>query len=82
MAFPLSDAGARDEERQARRSVAYQIAAHESTPFSVQMAAAEALGLIDQGLDRKQAQEVIRVVSEAVRECRSGYVDLKGDETH
>lgn len=78
--FPLSPAGASDEERHARRSIAYQIAAQEGLPLPVQIAAADALELMDQGQDRKQAQEAIRLLSEAVRECRTGYVRVNDDE--
>ncbi|MFE9812314.1 hypothetical protein [Streptomyces sp. NPDC005548] len=81
VAFPMSPAGASDEERRSRRKVAYQIAAHDNLPLPVRVAAAEALDVMDQGQDRTAANEAIKALSDAVRECRTGYVSFKKDET-
>ncbi|MET7391771.1 hypothetical protein ACFYPT_40900 [Streptomyces sp. NPDC005529] len=70
-----------DGERHFRRSVAYQSAAHDTLPLPVRVAAAKALEVMDQGQDRAGANEAIKALSDAVRECRTGYVSFKKDET-
>ncbi|MEU0787350.1 hypothetical protein ABZ341_38115 [Streptomyces sp. NPDC006173] len=80
VAFPLSPGSISDEEREVRRKVAYQTAAHDKLPLAVRMAAAEALEVMDQGQDRTAANEVIKALSHAVRECRTGYVRFNKGE--
>ncbi|WP_329319139.1 MULTISPECIES: hypothetical protein [unclassified Streptomyces] len=45
------------------------------------MAAAEALGVIEQSQDTQQAQATVWTVNEAVRDCRPGYISLHDDHT-
>jgi hypothetical protein len=47
--FPLAPGGVGAQERHSRRMIAYRIAAHDSLPHTVRMAAAEALETIAQG---------------------------------
>lgn len=56
------------------------MAAQENLPLLFQIAAADALKLMDQSEDRKQAQEATRLLSDAIREYPSGYVRNKADE--
>ncbi|MFF0143292.1 hypothetical protein ACFYRN_43710 [Streptomyces sp. NPDC005227] len=80
VAFPLSPGSIGDEEREVRRKVAYLAAAHDRLPLAVRMAAAEALDVMDQGQDRTAASEAIKALSQAVRECRTGYVRFNQDK--
>ncbi|MET8413169.1 hypothetical protein ABZV34_34845 [Streptomyces sp. NPDC005195] len=77
--FPLRPGGVREEERDLRRLVAYRSAAREGLPQPVRVAAAEALGVIDQGRDAQRAQAAVWTVNEAVRDCRPGFISLHDD---
>ncbi|WP_432190648.1 hypothetical protein [Streptomyces sp. Tue6028] len=78
--FPLAPGGVSTQERLARRTVAYRLAAYDSLPRSVQVAAAEALEAIDHGQDAKRAQAAVRALDQAVRECRAGHVHVRDDQ--
>ncbi|MFG2941452.1 hypothetical protein [Streptomyces sp. NPDC048282] len=79
--FPLAADGASAAERQSRRSVAYQVAAFDDLPLSVRLAAAETLEVIDQGEDREQARAAVWALAQAVRECRTGHLDARDEQT-
>ncbi|MEU1502213.1 hypothetical protein [Streptomyces sp. NPDC005732] len=74
--FPLRPGGVSADERDLRRLIAYRAAARENLPQPVRVAAAEALGVIEQSQDTQQAQAAVRTVNEAVRDCRPGYISL------
>lgn len=50
-AFPLTSDGVSGKEQQARRTVAYQLAAYDGLPHAVRLSAASALETLDEGLD-------------------------------
>ncbi|MER6442328.1 hypothetical protein ABT275_39275 [Streptomyces sp. NPDC001185] len=79
--FPLRPDGASAEERALRRLIAYRLAAREGLPLRVRVAAAEALGTIEQSRDAKQAQVAVWTLNEAVRDCRPGFIHLYDDQT-
>ncbi|MEV4865498.1 hypothetical protein [Streptomyces ossamyceticus] len=72
--FPLTFGGASTEEQQARRAVAYQLAAYDDLPLSVRVTAAEALEALDLGRDVKRTWTAVAALARAVRECRAGHV--------
>lgn len=66
--FPLTGpAGVSDEERIARRTIAYRIAADDGLPHPVRTAAAAALEAIDHGQDRRSAENAVRALHSVVR---------------
>ncbi|QKZ23811.1 hypothetical protein [Streptomyces chartreusis] len=78
--FPLTPGGASTKEQQARRSVAYQLAAYDDLPLSVRVAAAEALEALDQGQDVKQTRATVGALAQAVRACRAGHVSIRDEQ--
>lgn len=69
--FPLTGpAGVSGEERLARRTIAYRIAADDGLPHTVRTAAAAALEAIDHGQDRQGAQDAVQALHAAVDEQR------------
>ncbi|MCX2928406.1 hypothetical protein [Streptomyces sp. NEAU-W12] len=78
--FPLTPAGASDEEQEARRTVAYRLSAYDGLPRSVRVSAAAALEALDDGVDAERARTAVKELSLAVYECRSGR-SLQGDVT-
>ncbi|MET8291930.1 hypothetical protein ABZV80_43405 [Streptomyces sp. NPDC005132] len=78
--FPLRPGGVKPAERELRRFVAYRFAAREGLPQLVRVAAAEALGAIEQGHDPKQAQAAVWTLNEAVRDCRPDFIHLNNDQ--
>jgi hypothetical protein len=66
--FPRSGpTGVTPEERLARRTVAYRMAALEEVPRRVREAAADALAALDEG-DRKRSEEALAQLAGAVRQ--------------
>ncbi|MGR8012274.1 hypothetical protein [Streptomyces hypolithicus] len=70
--FPLAPGGVSDEERKARREVAYRLSAYEGMPHQVQVSAAAALEAIDQGQDADQAAAAMSELRIAVYDNRGG----------
>lgn len=70
--FPLTPDGVTEAERQARRTMAYRIAAYEGLPHPVQTSAAAALEAIDHGLDAKRAETAMRALCITVYDNRRG----------
>ncbi|MFD4135000.1 hypothetical protein [Streptomyces goshikiensis] len=70
-AFPLTPDGVSDEERDARRTVAYRIAAHDGLPLPVRVSAAAALEAIDEGHDTEGAHAAMKALSLSVYEHRT-----------
>ncbi|APU44918.1 hypothetical protein BSL84_33520 [Streptomyces sp. TN58] len=70
-AFPLTAFGVTDEERDARRGVAYRVCAHEGLPQSVRVSAAAALEAVDQGADAGRAHDAMKALSLAVYDHRT-----------
>jgi hypothetical protein len=69
--FPLTGAGGvTDQERLARRTVAYRIAADDGLPHKVRTAAAAALEAIDLGEDRERAHDAVEALHGAVHQLR------------
>lgn len=68
---PLTPGGVSEEEREARRSRAYQIAASEALPRKVQVSAAAALEVLDEGESDERAQAALEALVRAVYECRA-----------
>lgn len=58
--FPLTPGGVSDEEHQARRTVAYQLAAYDGLPHAVRLSAASALETLDEGLDAERARAAMQ----------------------
>lgn len=70
-AFPLAGPGSVTvEERAARRTLAYRIAADDGLPHTVRTAAAAALEAIDDGLDDGRARDAVQRLALAVYEQR------------
>lgn len=66
--FPRSGpAGVTSEERMARRTIAYRMAALEEVPRRVREAAADALAALDEG-DRTRSEEALAQLAGAVRQ--------------
>lgn len=70
--FPFAPQGVSQEERQARRTVAYRLAAYDGLPREVRVAAAEALEAIDEGLDADRARTAVKALTIAVYDIRTG----------
>ncbi|MEU6900551.1 hypothetical protein [Streptomyces virginiae] len=70
-AFPLTAFGVSEEERDARRGVAYRVCAHEGLPQSVRVSAAAALEAVDQGADAGHAHAAMKALSLAVYDHRA-----------
>ncbi|MEU4213139.1 hypothetical protein AB0F13_24645 [Streptomyces sp. NPDC026206] len=70
--FPLTPDGVSEEERQARRTVAYRVSAYDGLPLAVRVSAAEALEAVDQGLDADRAQAAMKALSLTVYAHRGG----------
>ncbi|MFC5149491.1 hypothetical protein [Streptomyces aureoversilis] len=58
--FPLTLDGVSEEERDARRTLAYRVCAYDGLPLRVRVAAAGALEAIDRGLDVEQATVAVK----------------------
>ncbi|MEV5645984.1 hypothetical protein AB0L67_38730 [Streptomyces flaveolus] len=69
--FPLTPGGVSEAERKARRTVAYQLAAHENLPTAVRVAAAAALEAIDAGVDRGRARAAVAALALTAYDCRA-----------
>ncbi|MER6434569.1 hypothetical protein ABT272_44425 [Streptomyces sp900105245] len=67
--FPLIPGSVNTDEQQARREIAYQLAAFDSLPWQVRLLAAEALEVIDGG-DVYAARTAMQALSAAVNNCR------------
>ncbi|MEU0039432.1 hypothetical protein [Streptomyces sp. NPDC006333] len=74
--FPLRPGGVSPDDRELRRLIAYRFTAREGLPQRVRVAAAEALGAVEQSQDAKQAQAAVWTLNEAVRDCRPGFIHL------
>lgn len=70
--FPFIPDGVSEEERQARRTVAYRLAAYDGLPRAVRVSAAEALEAIDEGLDADRARAAVKALTIAVYDFRTG----------
>ncbi|MER5930914.1 hypothetical protein [Streptomyces sp. NPDC002054] len=68
--FPLTPAGVSDEEREARRTVAYRVAAYDGLPLAVRVSAAAALEAVDQGVDAERAHAAMKALSLTVYDHR------------
>ena len=74
--FPLTGVGGvSGEERLARRTVAYRIAADGGLPHTVRTGAAAALEVIDQGEDRERAHDAVEALHAAVYQLRHSEQD-------
>ncbi|MFF8288857.1 hypothetical protein ACF068_06425 [Streptomyces sp. NPDC016309] len=71
-AFPLTGGGVSPDERSARRTIAYRIAADEGLPHPVRTAAAAALEAIDRGDDAGTARQAMKDLNLAVFALRTG----------
>ncbi|WP_235438881.1 hypothetical protein [Streptomyces yangpuensis] len=69
--FPVTAFGVSEEERVARRGVAYRVCAHEGLPQAVRVSAAAALEAVDQGVDAERAHAAVRALSLAVYDQRA-----------
>lgn len=69
--FPLTPDGVSETERQARRTVAYRVAAYDGLPLAVRVSAAEALEVVDQGLNPEHAQAAMRALALTVYDHRA-----------
>ncbi|MFF9496545.1 hypothetical protein [Streptomyces flaveolus] len=69
--FPLTSGGVTEAEQMARRTVAYQLAAHEDLPNAVRVAAAVALEAIDAGGDRDRARAAVAALALTAYDCRA-----------
>ncbi|MER7108721.1 hypothetical protein [Streptomyces sp. NPDC000229] len=70
--FPLTGGGVSTDERLARRTVAYRIAADDGLPHAVRTAAAAALEAIDHGEDAQAAQHAVKDLNLAAFRLRTG----------
>lgn len=70
--FPLTPDGVTEEERRARRHIAYRISAYEGLPHPVQTSAAAALEAIDDGLDAERAEAAMKALGITVYDHRGG----------
>ncbi|MFD3545528.1 hypothetical protein ACFWUW_07885 [Streptomyces sp. NPDC058655] len=68
--FPLVSGGVTEEERSARRTLAYRISAYEGLPHPVQVSAAAALEAIDHGLDADRAESAMKALCITVYDSR------------
>ncbi|MFJ5685691.1 hypothetical protein [Streptomyces sp. NPDC093099] len=69
-AFPLPPGGLTEEERDARRTPAYRVAAVDGLPPAVRGSAADALDAVDQGRDTDHAQAAMDALFLTVYEHR------------
>lgn len=79
--FPLTRGGASTQEQQARRAVAYQLAAYDDLPLPVRVAAAQALESLDAGRGVERTRTAVAALARAVRECRAGHVTIRDEQT-
>ncbi|MFG2296037.1 hypothetical protein [Streptomyces sp. NPDC048603] len=68
--FPLTPDGVSEEERAARRTIAYRISAYDGLPRPVRISAAEALEAIDHGADATRAEAAMKTLALTVYEHR------------
>jgi len=61
-----------NEEHQARRAVAYRLAAYDGQPRAVRVPAAAALKAIDEGQDAERARAAVKALTLTVYDCRAG----------
>ncbi|MEV7612575.1 hypothetical protein [Streptomyces sp. NPDC089799] len=71
--FPLTPDGVSDEERAARRTIAYRISAYDGLPRPVRISAAEALEAIDHGADSTRAEAAMKALALTVYEHRGTH---------
>ncbi|MET7575193.1 hypothetical protein ABZT04_43065 [Streptomyces sp. NPDC005492] len=69
--FPLISDGVSADEREARRTIAYRLAAYDDLPRSVRVSAAAALEAIDEGADAARARAAVKELSLTIYTCRS-----------
>ncbi|MFD9463359.1 hypothetical protein [Streptomyces sp. NPDC060027] len=69
--FPVIPGGVSDREQRARRILAYRLAAYDALPRVVRISAADALEIIDEGLDKKRARTAVKALSLTVYDCRT-----------
>ncbi|MFJ2669145.1 hypothetical protein [Streptomyces sp. NPDC087525] len=69
-AFPLPPGGLTEEERDARRTPAYRVAAVDGLPSAVRVSAVDALNAVDQGRDTDHAQAAMDALFLTVYEHR------------
>ncbi|WP_051806791.1 hypothetical protein [Streptomyces sp. NRRL F-2664] len=81
-AFPLTAFGVSEEERAARRSVAYRVCAHEGLPQAVRVSAAAALEAVDHGEDAERAHAAMRALSLAVYDHRASGAAQVAERPH
>ncbi|MGY4967394.1 hypothetical protein [Streptomyces sp. 900105245] len=67
--FPLIPGSVNTDEQQARREIAYQLAAFDSLPWQVRLLAAEALEVIDGG-DAHAARTAMQALNASVNDFR------------
>ncbi|MGW6985059.1 hypothetical protein ACWGE1_37330 [Streptomyces sp. NPDC054932] len=68
--FPLTPDGVSEEEREARRTMAYRISAYEGLPYPVRNSAAAALEAIDHGVDPERAETAMKALCITVYDNR------------
>ncbi|MFF3517957.1 hypothetical protein [Streptomyces sp. NPDC002573] len=61
-----------EEEQQARRTVAYWLAAYDGLPRAVRVSAAAALEAIDEGQDVERAWAAVKALMLTVYDCCAG----------
>ncbi|MFJ4276114.1 hypothetical protein ACIP29_36860 [Streptomyces coelicoflavus] len=69
--FPLIPGGISAEERQARRTNVYRLAAYEKLPRGVRVSAAAALEAIDEGQDAERARAAVQDLGLAAYDART-----------
>ncbi|MGW3816918.1 hypothetical protein [Streptomyces sp. NPDC005046] len=70
--FPVIPGGVSNREQKARRIMAYRLAAYDGLPRAVRISAADALEVIDEGMDKKRARTAVKALSLTVYDSRSG----------
>ncbi|MGX1114731.1 hypothetical protein RKD37_000094 [Streptomyces ambofaciens] len=69
--FPLTPGGVSAQEREARRTVGYRLAAYEGLPRDVRVSAAAALEAIDEGQDKERARAAVQELGLAAYDART-----------
>jgi hypothetical protein len=69
--FPLIPDGVNEEEQQARRTVAYRLAAYDGLPRAVRVSAAAALEAIGEGQDAERARAAVKALTLTVYDWRA-----------
>ncbi|WP_066951212.1 hypothetical protein [Streptomyces lushanensis] len=68
--FPIIPGGVSEEERDARRTLAYRLSAFDGLPLAVRVSAAQALEAVDHGLDADRTRAAMTALSLTVYEHR------------